>query len=61
MACYHCDSSPGDYSGALLILFISFVLFCITSLSPQGNTYVHHFDNSSIKTQYVGISTNGDG
>ena len=60
MACYRCDAGPGDYSGPLLILFLAFVFFYITSLGPHGNTYVHHLDNSSVKTQYVGISTNGN-
>nr|AGC04690.1 p7B [Cucurbit carmovirus] len=62
MGCGCCSQyCPGDYSGVVAILFLLLILFVITILGqPTQHTYTT-YDNSCIKTQYVGISTNGDG
>nr|UHS72157.1 MAG: hypothetical protein 3 [Tombusviridae sp.]UHS72354.1 MAG: hypothetical protein 3 [Tombusviridae sp.] len=45
-----------DTLKAYIVLLIAFILFFITILSAHQTQYVNN-DNSSVKTQYIGIST----
>ncbi|BAC78645.1 p6 product [Pea stem necrosis virus] len=56
MAC--CHDAPRDTLVPFLAIIICILLILISFLGQQERSY-HHIDNSSIKTQYVGISTNG--
>nr|UHS72349.1 MAG: hypothetical protein 3 [Gammacarmovirus sp.] len=47
------ESSPEIY----YIFIISLLLFVCTILGQQGTHISYNHDNSSVKTQYVGIST----
>jgi len=50
---------PQGNSEVYLIFLIALVLLLLTVLGQNGNHYYSINDSSSIKTNYVGISTDG--
>lgn len=41
-----------------IVILIAFILFFVTVLSSHQTVYINH-DSSSVRTQYIGISTGG--
>lgn len=54
-----CDEAPGVSLTPLLALIICTLILILVSLSQQGQTHYYSDNNSTVKTQYIGISTNG--
>lgn len=51
--------SPQGNLEIYVIFLIALILLLLTVIGQSGNHYYYTNDNSSVKTNYVGISTNG--
>ncbi len=54
-----CDEAPGVNFTPLLAIIICTLILILVSLSQQGQSNYYCDNNSTVKTQYIGISTNG--
>nr|UHS72344.1 MAG: hypothetical protein 3 [Gammacarmovirus sp.] len=59
MAKYILVQEPQGNLEPYLIFLIALILLLLTVLGQSGNHYYYNNDSSSVKTNYVGINTNG--